>query len=229
MSRFGWLFLFFVMLCCDVNAQDVQLEKLPLNSNYSNEIAPFYHDSILYFSSNRRKSFFVTYFNQSGEKLYHLYQVRQTSDGKWVKPQLFDERYQSPFNNASVSINEAGNLMVISHGRADDLQGVKKSRNGDLLGLYQVKYNGKGWGKSTLLPFSKVRDYSLTHASLSPDGRYLFYVSDAPNGEGKSDIYMCENSNGEWSEPANLGKPINTPGNELFPFYHASGDRKSVV
>lgn len=223
LKKSSCLFLVAFLSLVDLSAQDMELDKLPVNSDYSNEIGPFYQDSVLYFSSNRRKSFFVTYFDQSGDKLYSLYQVRQTPEGGWTKPQLFDSRYQSPFNNASVSINAAGNVMMISRGRGDDIKSVQNSRYGDLLGIYQVKYNGKGWGKASLLPFSKVKDHSFAHASISPDGRYLFFVSDDNTGIGKTDIYMSENINDEWSEPINLGKRVNTPNRELFPFYHASG------
>ncbi|MBN2743724.1 MAG: PKD domain-containing protein [Marinilabiliaceae bacterium] len=213
----------FFSLPASVRAQDMKIEKLLFCSPRSNEIAPFYRDSVLYFASNRRKSLFRSYMNPQGELLYYLYQVRHKGADRWERPQLFDARYQSPFNNASMTMNAAGNVMVVSHGRNDELKAIRNSRHGDLLGLYQVKYNGKGWGKSSLMPFSKVRDYSLTHPCLSPDGQMLFFVSDNSEGIGKSDIYMSEQVNGEWSEPVNLGKGINTHGNELFPFYHVSG------
>lgn len=222
-KKIPYLLLIVLLPLVDGKAQDLELDKLPINSSYSNEIAPFYHDSVLYFSSNRRNSLFVTYFDATGDKLYHLYQVRQTPEGGWTKPRMFDARYQSSFNNASVSMNAAGNVMMISRGRGDDIRSIQTSRYGDLLGVYQVKYNGKGWGKASLLPFSKVKDHSLAHASISPDGRFLFFVSDNSSGIGKTDIYMSENVDGEWGEPTNLGKKVNTPNNELFPFYHASG------
>jgi plastocyanin len=43
------------------------------------------------------------------------------------------------------------------------------------------------------------------------------------NGYGKSDIFYCENVNGTWSTPVNLGKTINTPGSEVTPYYDPSG------
>jgi outer membrane protein OmpA-like peptidoglycan-associated protein len=37
------------------------------------------------------------------------------------------------------------------------------------------------------------------------------------------DLYFCQKKDGAWSEPVNLGAEINTPGNELFPFFYEPG------
>jgi len=47
---------------------------------------------------------------------------------------------------------------------------------------------------------------------VSPDGNYLFFTSDRGGGQGNQDIWVSERTNGEWTEPVNLGTPIN---NEL--------------
>jgi outer membrane protein OmpA-like peptidoglycan-associated protein len=41
-----------------------------------------------------------------------------------------------------------------------------------------------------------------------------------PGGQGGMDIYMCKNENGQWSKPINLGSDVNTPGNEVFPYFY---------
>ena len=60
--------------------------------------------------------------------------------------------------------------------------------------------------------------------SLSPDGNTLYFVSDRPGGFGGKDIWSSERlSNGNWSEPVNLGSKVNTAEDEESPFMMADG------
>ena len=61
--------------------------------------------------------------------------------------------------------------------------------------------------------------YSVGHPSITKDGKRIYFMSDMPGGLGGTDIYFSDlQKNGKWGKPINLGKPINTIGNELFPF-----------
>ena len=82
--------------------------------------------------------------------------------------------------------------------------------------------NGK-WTQPQVAPFSGR--YSDGDPFITADGKRMFFVSrrpiDAkvsPNAEGRTDVYMMgKTSNGEWSEPQNLGIPVNSEGSEFFP------------
>jgi len=55
---------------------------------------------------------------------------------------------------------------------------------------------------------------------LSPDGKQLYFISDMPAdsaSEGNEDIWVCTKTDGRWSEPRNLGSPVNTNSKEFFP------------
>ena len=68
-------------------------------------------------------------------------------------------------------------------------------------------------------PFND-KAYSTTHPALSPDGSMLIFASDMAGGAGAVDLYMSrKNSSGEWQAPVNLGKNINTEGEEMFPVF----------
>lgn len=66
------------------------------------------------------------------------------------------------------------------------------------------------------------KEYSVAHATVSPDGNVIVFSSDAPdfnNAQGATDLYIIyKGENGEWSEPENLSSIINTPSDEEFPF-----------
>jgi len=59
---------------------------------------------------------------------------------------------------------------------------------------------------------------------ISPDGKYLFFTGcNRPEGLGSCDIYVSRREGGRWSQPYNLGAPINTRGWEAQPTLSADG------
>ncbi len=75
------------------------------------------------------------------------------------------------------------------------------------------------WGNIHLFMYNGD-SFSSGHPALSADGNTLYYISDMPGGEGGTDIYRCTRTADGWTLPHNLGFPINTPGNEMFPTMH---------
>ena len=88
--------------------------------------------------------------------------------------------------------------------------------------LYCSYYIDGEWTTPEKLGGGINRDDSWeSQPSLSSDGEVLFFASDRPGGFGGSDIwYSRKNAEGEWQKPVNLGKTINTAGNERSPFLH---------
>ncbi len=67
-----------------------------------------------------------------------------------------------------------------------------------------------------------MRDSWESQASVSANADALYFTSNRPGGEGGLDLYKCDRlPNGKWSAPKNLGKTINTKGNEKTPFIHS--------
>jgi hypothetical protein len=72
---------------------------------------------------------------------------------------------------------------------------------------------------SDVLPLEFCRDsYSYSHPALSSDENMLVYASDREGSFGGMDLYLSKKEGDKWSSPENLGKYINTAGNEFFPF-----------
>lgn len=90
---------------------------------------------------------------------------------------------------------------------------------------YSLYFNGR-WSK----PFNAGKPLNTegweAQPSISSDGRYLYFSSNRPGGQGEKDIWRAENLGFDesgrlkWGKPVNPGKPVNTPGNETSPFIH---------
>jgi len=67
-------------------------------------------------------------------------------------------------------------------------------------------------------------DYWESEASVSCDGRKLFFASNRHDGKGGTDLwYSILGSEGKWGHPVNLGPTINTAGDEESPFITNDG------
>ena len=127
---------------------------------------------------------------------------------------------ESKYHDGPASFSRDGNLMVFTR---DNLEGRSSDGSINLILLYSER-NGKKWGKPIPVPFNSI-DYSTGHGSLTPDGKYLYFVSDRPGGHGGTDIYRSRRlKSGSWGRPVNLGGQINTEGNELFPAIHGNNN-----
>jgi len=57
--------------------------------------------------------------------------------------------------------------------------------------------------------------------SVTSDGKTIYFASNRTGGLGGYDIYKTDKQvDGSWSDPINVGAPINTPGNEKSPYIH---------
>ncbi len=90
------------------------------------------------------------------------------------------------------------------------------------LNIYTSNRGADGWQTPTEMPWN-TDEYEEAHPTLSVDGRSLYFASNRPGGEGGMDLYVSRLEGGTWGEPVNLGKTVNTAGNEVFPFIHADG------
>ena len=90
--------------------------------------------------------------------------------------------------------------------------------------IYTSDRTDASWGAPKLLEITKDTLSSFAHPTVSPDGRWLYFVSDMPGGLGGLDIWRIEIGEHGLGGVDNLGEPINTPGNEMFPSFRPNGD-----
>ena len=86
--------------------------------------------------------------------------------------------------------------------------------------LYYSQRRDTTWSKIKSIgkPINTI--YWQAHGFITPDGKFLFFSSNKPGGEGELDIWYSEkDASGDWGEPVNCGNVINTPYNEDTPFF----------
>lgn len=89
--------------------------------------------------------------------------------------------------------------------------------------IYVANLTGGNWSKIRRLNRNINTRYYESHASISFDGKKLYFASNRPGGQGELDIYISERGTGdEWGVPVNAGPVINTPFNENTPFITAN-------
>jgi outer membrane protein OmpA-like peptidoglycan-associated protein/tetratricopeptide (TPR) repeat protein len=138
------------------------------------------------------------------------------ADGTFGAPQSISPVINSRENEGTATISGDGNTLVFtSCGRAGGVGSCD---------LYISHRRGSQWTAPRnlgLLVNSKAWD---SQPSLSADGRTLYFSSQRGGGLGGYDIYVSTlGADGTWGQARNLGAPINTVGDDLAPFIHASG------
>lgn len=220
-TLFGFLM---VLLAFSGFAQDYSIIQLPFNSKYNDEFSPVFYEDGIVFCSNRRGNVFFDYVDEISDKpLYNLYYVEQTGKTGWGKVKLLSKEINSSFNEGPATFNNRQNTIYFTR----NTNAQRRFRNiidrKNYLGIYYSKQSKEGdWSLPQAFQYNNS-EYNVAHPSLSEDGNFLFFSSDMPGGYGGSDIYVCENVNGNWKEPVNLGPMVNTNKNEGFPFIHSSG------
>lgn len=127
----------------------------------------------------------------------------------WSEPASISDKINSQQNEGTASISADGKTIVFTS--------CNRPNNMGSCDLY-ITYQEQGHWKTPELLNENVNSIHWdSQPSLSSDGRVLFFVSKRPGGVGGQDIYRSEWANGQWQPAQNLGKPINTPFDDVSP------------
>lgn len=116
-------------------------------------------------------------------------------------------------NTSNIALSNDGQTLLIYQ---DDRNG-----NGD---IYESNLSGSQWSPPQSLGEPINSSGHESSASIAPDGRTIYFVSDRTGGAGGRDIWLCSKDiSGKWSKPQNIGKNINTNLDEEGVFIHPDG------
>jgi outer membrane protein OmpA-like peptidoglycan-associated protein len=152
---------------------------------------------------------------RSGDKFIEEVYISYNQSGTWSEPKVIP--IASEYNVGSAGISPDGQKMLIFMGSVNDPGS-----------LFMVTKAGDTWSKPSLItPTINSPKYLETTASITPDGKTIYFASDRVGGQGGLDIWKTEmGTNGSWSAPVNLGPDINSKANEDAPFIHP--DQKTL-
>ena len=172
----------------------------------------------LYFSSTRNQAQGDEYSGITGAKNADIFFSQRDDKGKWGKPQTIDSELNTDFDEGACCFTPDGKSMYLTLCKTDPsyprFATIACSNRSDA-----------AWSKPAEVTISKDTLTSYAHPAISPDGEWLYFVSDMAGGMGGYDIWRCRLfGNGEVGSMENLGSPINTPGNEMFPTFRPNGD-----
>ena len=100
---------------------------------------------------------------------------------------------------------------------------VKRAQLG--CAIYEAKRMGAVWAEPTPIILTPDSSKSVGHPSVSSDDQLLYFAGDLDGAIGGKDLWVSkfDKRKKKWGHPINLGKLINTDGDELYPFVHDDG------
>jgi hypothetical protein len=198
-----------------------QVTMMSFNSGIFSEISPvIFRDGII-FCSDRRFSAIRDRQTFEGRRLYNLYFAEKKDTSDWMKPEEIKSERSKLFNNGPLCIAPDGKTAYFT---SDVETGkiTRKSKFKNHSGIFMAELSGTNLSSLRPFPYNN-QQYDVGQPSITKDGKYLFFASNMPGGQGGTDLYYCEWINGQWSPPVNLGPKVNSAGTENYPFMHPSG------
>lgn len=171
----------------------------------------------LYFSSTRNDALGDELSGITGAKPGDIFFSDKDDKGKWSKPQTIESGLNTEYDEGACCLSPDGSTMYLT-------QCLSDASYPRFAQIVTAQRSDASWGKTTPLLITNDTLSSYAHPAVSPDGEWLYFVSDMPGGKGGLDIWrMSLTANGPVGVE-NLGEPINTPGDEMFPTFRPNGD-----
>lgn len=194
------------------NKSDYKVEDLKFNSNSADYYPVVFKDNQLIITSDRNVSTGEDTYNWTGNDFSDLFIVENPDNSGSITS--FSEAINSPYNEGTITFNQDYTEAYFSRcgdGSNDAIQYCK---------LMYSQLVGGEWTVPIVLDFIE-NEVNYGHPSLSKNGQLLYFSSDHPIGLGGFDLYVAQRKGDGWDEPKNLGRAINTEGNEISPFIDA--------
>ena len=171
----------------------------------------------LYFTSTRNDATGDELSGITGTKNGDIFVSQKDDKGKWSKPEVVNGGLNTEADEGASCLSPDQREMYLTQCVTDPsypryAQIVKSNRS------------DAAWGKASSVELTKDTLSCFAHPAVSPDGQWLYFVSDMPGGKGGLDIWRVRITSAGYGGVENLGEPINTPCNEMFPTFRPNGD-----
>ena len=171
----------------------------------------------LYFTSTRNEAQGDELSGITGTKAGDIFLSEKDDKGKWSKPEAIASGLNTAYDEGACCFAPDGREMYLT-------QCVTDASAPRFAQIVTSSRSDAAWGKPNPLELTKDTLSTYAHPAVSPDGEWLYFVSDMPGGVGGYDIWRVRITAAGLGGVENLGEPINTPGDEMFPTFRPNGD-----
>lgn len=185
-------------------------------SDYSPVLAGAEHDR-LYLTSTRNEATGDDISGITGTKNADIFMAQKDEQGRWQRPQVIDTELNSNADEGACCLSPDGRTMYLTSCLSDE-------RYPRFATIVTSRRSDATWNKPQPLPITRDTLSLYAHPTVSPDGQWLYFVSDMPGGMGGKDLWRVRLTEAGMGGVENLGAPVNTPGDEMFPTFRPNGD-----
>lgn len=185
-------------------------------ADYSPMLAGDNNDQ-LFFTSTRNQAQGDELSGITGTKNGDIFVSVKDEKGKWTKPEAVQGDLNTEYDEGACAFTPDSKTMYLTQCLADPsyprFATICKSNRADA-----------SWSKVTTETLTKDTLSSYAHPAVSPDGEWLYFTSDMPGGMGGYDIWRVRIGGKSMGGVENVGTPINSEGDEMFPTFRPNGD-----
>ena len=194
-----------------------------LNTKYSEFCPVDYKGGIIFTSDREKDPLDNRIFGWTNSQYLDLYYAERAYTGKywsWIDepPKVMGQNFNQSFHDGPIAFSSDFKQVYITKSASTT---AKKNESGVQTYLLEIFYAQIDGNKKLRYEpfFLNNKNYSVAHPTLSSGNQFIVFSSDMLGGEGGSDLYYCKWEYSKWGNPINLGKKINTVGNEVFPYF----------
>ena len=171
----------------------------------------------IYFTSTRNDAQGDELSGITGTKAGDIFYSEKDDKGKWSRPEAIATGLNTDYDEGACCFTPDGKEMYLT-------QCVIDPASPRFAQIVTSSRSDAAWGKVQKLEITQDTLSTYAHPAISPDGEWLYFVSDMPGGMGGYDIWRVRITPSGLGGVENLGAPINTPGDEMFPTFRPNGD-----
>ena len=185
------------------------------------DFSPVFGDAdntTLYFTSTRDKALGEDKSLITGVKAPDIFSASKDEKGKWQKPEAIEGNLNTEYEDGACCFSPDFQTMYLTRCATDETSARPAQ-------IFKSSRSDASWGQANVCDFITDSVSSYAHPAVSPDGTWLYFVSDlGMDAFGGYDIYRISIGGGNFGGIENLGPDINTPGDEMFPTFRENGD-----
>ena len=169
----------------------------------------------IYYTSTTEKATGDKKSEITGMKNADVFFSKKNEKGEWERPEPVEGELNTEFDEGIVAFSPAAQTMYLTKAR-------RELNAPTSVEIYTSTRSDAKWSAPVKFEITADTLSTFGHPAVSPDGEYLYFVSDMPGGYGGKDIWRISLKERQGSL-VNLGPDINTEGNDDFPYVRSDG------